>query len=259
MENESRTGSSLASEQEEHLALKEYATFKLMQVLPERDTALLERNNAIAERKAAFAERDSAFRQRDIAFAERQNAILERDAAVAALELARGNRTGSWSGQKRYIDGGRREPVVLQMNVPYVTTFGGEEFRTFAANPSMMAAVSNCGVVQPAEKQSVQTQNKGSSAKLRQSRKKSKAVASETSKQEPKRKRLETQNQDLQPVQAPQEENNGHEENDRQQLSNGQVPYSGQEQTNDTMAPNLTNRPMPSYPCSEFLSMLTEV
>eukprot|EP00249_Psilotum_nudum_P006538 c19864_g2_i1 orf=2-787(-) len=69
--------------------LREHPAIKLMDVVAERDSALLERNTAIAEKKAACAERDSALLQRDIAYSDRNSALMERDAAVAALDMVR--------------------------------------------------------------------------------------------------------------------------------------------------------------------------
>ncbi|KAG0579162.1 hypothetical protein KC19_4G077700 [Ceratodon purpureus] len=56
-----------------------------MDVLAERDAALMEKSTASAERLAAYAERDAAILQRDIATADRDTAILNRDAALSAL------------------------------------------------------------------------------------------------------------------------------------------------------------------------------
>eukprot|EP00249_Psilotum_nudum_P010211 c22403_g2_i1 orf=624-1337(+) len=72
--------------------LREHPALKLMDVITERDAALLERNTAIAEKKAAYAERDSALLQRDVAYADRNSALMERDAAVAALDMIRAER-----------------------------------------------------------------------------------------------------------------------------------------------------------------------
>ncbi|KAJ6336830.1 hypothetical protein OIU76_006662 [Salix suchowensis] len=59
---------------------------QIMNIMAERDAAILERNMALSEKKAANAERDMAFLQRDSAIAERNNALMERDNAIATLQ-----------------------------------------------------------------------------------------------------------------------------------------------------------------------------
>ena len=64
---------------------KNTSPVELMDIMAERDAALMEKSTALAERSAAYAERDAAVLQRDIALADRDSAILNRDAALAAL------------------------------------------------------------------------------------------------------------------------------------------------------------------------------
>eukprot|EP00249_Psilotum_nudum_P010209 c22403_g1_i1 orf=711-1646(+) len=72
--------------------LREHPALQLMDVITERDVAVLERNTAIAEKKAAYTERDSALLQRNVAYADRYSALMERDAAVAALDMVKAER-----------------------------------------------------------------------------------------------------------------------------------------------------------------------
>jgi len=71
----------------------------VLQLIAERDVALLEKNTAIAEKMAACAERDAALLQRDAALADRDSALLKRDAAISAL--AKVQKESSSRGRKR--------------------------------------------------------------------------------------------------------------------------------------------------------------
>ncbi|KAH7307235.1 hypothetical protein KP509_22G051000 [Ceratopteris richardii] len=149
----------MAPDQAEHMALKEYARIRLMQVIAERDAAFIERDNVLAEKKAAINERDSAFLQRDIAFAERDAAIMERDNAMAALENARGHRNLGWNQFKKQPDIKGKDSTLLQMSLPS-GPFMVEEPHSFNADPSMLSFInSNSEKIQPMQ-QSQQSNGK---------------------------------------------------------------------------------------------------
>ena len=137
----------MASEQADHVALKEYATIRLMQVMAERDAAIVERDHALADKKAAITDRDSAILQRDIAFAERDAAMIERDNVLVALDSARGHRALGWSPYKRQPEAkGRGDSATMLQMSP----FGGiEEPHAFASNSSMLGFMSNSEKLQP--------------------------------------------------------------------------------------------------------------
>jgi uncharacterized protein (DUF3084 family) len=74
---------------------KNTSPIELMDIMAERDAALMEKSTAIAERLAAYAERDAAILQRDIATADRDAAVSNRDAALAALARVEKKSSGS--------------------------------------------------------------------------------------------------------------------------------------------------------------------
>lgn len=184
----------MAPEQAEHLALKEYATIKLMQVIAERDAAVVERDNVLADKKAAFNERDSAFLQRDIAFAERDAAMLERDNAMTALENARGHRALGWNQFKRQPDMKGRDATMLQMSLPN-GPFMVDEAHPFNADPSMLGFINN----NSEKTQAMQQQQLGNSksrkkdgTEPKRERKPPATASADGSKAEGKKKRADT-------------------------------------------------------------------
>ncbi|MCO5577966.1 hypothetical protein L7F22_031803 [Adiantum nelumboides] len=186
----------MAPDQAEHLALKEYARMKLMQVIAERDAAMVERDNVLAEKKAAFNERDSAFLQRDIAFAERDAAMMERDSAMAALENARGHRALGWNQFKRQPELKGRDSTLLQMSLPS-GPFMVEEPHSFNGDPAMLSFITNnTEKMQPMQQQPQQSGGKArkkDGTKPKRERKTS-SVSPDGQKPEPKKKRGDSSN-----------------------------------------------------------------
>lgn len=78
---------------------------KILNIIAERDTALLERNKALEEREAAIA-------QRNLAMKERDEAVLERDNALLALQHAMNQPTpyGTQCGTKKNLHDFANEP-----------------------------------------------------------------------------------------------------------------------------------------------------
>eukprot|EP00250_Pteridium_aquilinum_P033313 c5441_g1_i1 orf=276-1280(+) len=185
----------MAPDQAEHLALKEYATYKLMQVIAERDAAVVERDSVLADKKAAFNERDSAFLQRDIAFAERDAAMLERDNAMAALDSARGHRALGWNQFKRQPDMKGRDATLLQMSLPSAP-FMVEEPHAFNADPSMLGFINNSEKMQPVQQQQQPNgkSRKKEGPKAKRERKTPAAAGTDGPKGEGKKKRGDNSN-----------------------------------------------------------------
>ncbi|MCO5563601.1 hypothetical protein L7F22_017248 [Adiantum nelumboides] len=185
----------MAPDQAEHLALKEYARMKLMQVIAERDAAMVERDNVLAEKKAAFEERASAFLQRDIAYAERDAAMVERDHAMAALENARGHRALGWNQFKRQPELKGRDSTLLQMSLPS-GPFMVEEPHSFNGDPAMLSFITN----NPEKMQPMQQpQQSGGKAKKKDGTKSKRerkvpAASPDGQKPEPKKKRGDSNN-----------------------------------------------------------------
>ncbi|MCO5613076.1 hypothetical protein L7F22_067350 [Adiantum nelumboides] len=122
--------------------LKEYARMKLMQVIAERDAAMVQRDHVLAEKKVAFEERASAFLQRNIAYAKRDAAMVERDHAMVALENARGHRALGWNQFKRQPELKGRDSMLLQMSLPS-GPFMVEEPHSFNGDPAMLSFITN--------------------------------------------------------------------------------------------------------------------
>lgn len=169
---------------------------KLMQVIAERDGAVVERDKALAEKKAALNERDSAFMQRDIAVAERDAAVIDRDNAVVALDAARGHRTFDWSHYKRQADFRGQDPTALHMNLPSVTAFGVEDLHVFPTDStSALGFVSNSARGHPAERQNRGSQKK-ETLKTKRSKKSSDTTTADALQTDVKMKRAETERND---------------------------------------------------------------
>lgn len=116
---------------------KSASSIEIMDIIAERDAALMEKSTALAEKMAAYAERDAAILQRDIASADRDAAILTRDAALAAL--ARLERKSSGRGRRpsqTALDESMHGSKLLQrMDLAEHSAFSSE-FHPTAANPS---------------------------------------------------------------------------------------------------------------------------
>jgi hypothetical protein len=120
---------------------KNTSPIELMDIMAERDAALMEKSTAIAERLAAYAERDAAILQRDIATADRDAAVSNRDAALAAL--ARVEKKSSGRARKppqttldEVMNGSK---VIQRMDLAEHCTFAAE-FRP-DATPSTHAGI----------------------------------------------------------------------------------------------------------------------
>lgn len=64
---------------------KSSCSLEVIDIIAERDAAVLEKSIALTEKMAAYQERDNAIMQRDLALVDRDAAILSRDAAIATL------------------------------------------------------------------------------------------------------------------------------------------------------------------------------
>lgn len=197
MDSDGRTGllRISAPEHAEHLALKEYATIKLMQVIAERDAACLERDTALAHKKAAINERDSVYIERDIAVAERDAAIIERDNAVIALDAARGHMALSWNHYKRQVELRGKDGTAMHASIPNVVSFGAEEMHTFSADSSMIGFVCNSDRVQPVLRQKYRPPKKEGS-KMNRRKSMFDTEATEGMKADVKKKNAKLQQQD---------------------------------------------------------------
>lgn len=120
----------------EGLQTKSTSPIELMDIMAERDAALMEKSTALAERLAAYAERDAAILQQDIASADRDSAILSRDAALTALakleKKSSGRRRPSQTALDEVMHGSK---LSQRMELAEHCTFASE-FHPDAANAS---------------------------------------------------------------------------------------------------------------------------
>lgn len=115
---------------------KNTGPIELMDIMAQRDAALMEKNTALAERLAAYAERDAAIMQRDIVSADRDSAILSRDAALATLARLEKKSSGRRRPSQTALDEAMHESKLSQrMGLAEHCTFASE-FHPDAANAS---------------------------------------------------------------------------------------------------------------------------